>query len=203
MLATSETIHVDGTFEICPRLLYQVFTINTFVHGQQFPLVYGLLPGKSREVYNQFFMAVKEEALKSGVHFSPDEIMTDFGLAVVQALELPFPGARIHRCYCHFSQCLWRKVQRLGLVEEYKEDSTIRRFIQRSAAIAFVQLNFVQVSWNGLKAEMPDNEKLERYAAYVDETWFDGHCRPRMWNYYRHYTVAQGRTTIWMGGTTA
>ena len=62
----------------------------------------------------------------------------------------------------------------------------IRCFIQRSAAIAFVPLSFVRVSWNGLKAEMPDNEKLERYAAYFDETWFDGHFRPRMWNYYRH-----------------
>ena len=56
----------------------------------------------------------------------------------------------------------------------------IRRFIQRSAAIAFVPLSFVRVSWNGLKAEMPDNEKLERYAAYFDETWFDGHFRTRM-----------------------
>ena len=44
LLATAETIYVDGTFEICPRLFYQVFTINAFVHGQQFPLVYGLLP---------------------------------------------------------------------------------------------------------------------------------------------------------------
>ena len=64
--------------------------------------------------------------------------------------------------------------------------TAIRRFIQRSAAIAFVPLNFVRVSWNGLKAEMPDNEKLERYAAYFDEMWFDGHFRPCMWNYYRH-----------------
>ena len=103
-----------------------------------------------------------QETLKSGVHFSPDEIMTDFELALVQALELAFPGACIHGCYFNFSQCLWRKVQRLDLVEEYKEDSAIRRFIQRSATIAFIPLNFVRVSWNGLKADMPDNEKLER-----------------------------------------
>ena len=38
-------------------------------------------------------MSVKEEALKSGVHFSPDEIMADFELALVQSLELEFPGA--------------------------------------------------------------------------------------------------------------
>ena len=43
LLATAETIYVDGTFKICPRLFYQVFTINAFVHGHQFLLVYGLL----------------------------------------------------------------------------------------------------------------------------------------------------------------
>ena len=59
-LAEAETIYVDGTFEVCPRLFYQVFTINAFLHGQQFPLVYGLLPSKSRDSYNRFFMAVKQ-----------------------------------------------------------------------------------------------------------------------------------------------
>ena len=63
-------------------------------------------------------------------------------------------------------------------MENYKEDTAIRRFVQKSAVIAFVPLNFVRVSWNGLKAEMPDDEKLERYAAYFDKTWFDSHFRP-------------------------
>ena len=78
MLAIAEAIYVDGTFEICPRLFYQVFTINAFVHGQQFPLVYGLLPGKSRETYNKFFMVtVVKEAMQYGFSFSPNEIMAD------------------------------------------------------------------------------------------------------------------------------
>ena len=186
LLAEATTIYVDGTFEICPRLFYQVFTINAFIHGQQFPLVYGLLPGKSRDIYHQFFMGVKEEAMNNGQHISPEEIMTDFELALVQSLELEFPGARIHGCYFHFAQCLWRKVQRLGLVEEYKEDEFIRRFMQKSAAIAFVPPSFVRVSWNGLKADMPDNSKVQSYADYFDETWMNGQFRPRMWNYYAH-----------------
>ena len=32
LLAEATTIYVDGTFEICPRLFYQVFTINAFIH---------------------------------------------------------------------------------------------------------------------------------------------------------------------------
>ena len=72
--------------------------------------------------------------------------------------------------------------------------------MQKSAAIAFVPLNFVRVLWNNLKAGMPDNEKLERYTAYFDKTWFEGHLRPCIW--ITTDTVAQGQTTIWKGSTT-
>ncbi len=72
--------------------------------------------------------------MNHGLHISPEEIMTDFELALVQSLELEFPGARIHGCYFHFAQCLWRKVQTWpdGGVQR---DPFVRRFIQTSAAI--------------------------------------------------------------------
>ena len=58
-LSELDTIYVDGTFFTCPSLFRQLFTINGFVDGQQFPLVYGFLPTKSRADYNRFFTIVK------------------------------------------------------------------------------------------------------------------------------------------------
>ena len=52
--------------------------------------------------------------------------------------------------------------------------------------LAFVPLNFVRVSWDGLKAEMPDDEWVESFVIYIDQTWINGNFRPRMWNYYAH-----------------
>ena len=58
-------------------------------------------------------------------------------------------------------------------MEEYKEDEFIRRFIQKSAAIAFVPPSFVRVFCSCL--------------LFVShETWMNGQFRPRMWNYYAH-----------------
>ena len=48
LLAQAEKIYVDGTFQICPRVFYQIFSLHAFKNGRQFPLVYCLLPGKSR-----------------------------------------------------------------------------------------------------------------------------------------------------------
>ena len=104
----------------------------------------------------------------------------------MQSLELQFPSACIHDCYFHFTQCLWRKVQSLGLVEEYKEDGSIRQFIQKSAAIAFVPSNFVRVAWDGLKTEIPDHDKMKNYSDYFDQNWMNGQFKPCMWNYFAH-----------------
>ena len=46
------------------------------------------LPGKSRDIYNRFFMCVKAETLKCDVRISPAEIMSNFELPLVQSLEL-------------------------------------------------------------------------------------------------------------------
>ena len=52
LLGCSDVLYADGTFNICPRMFYQILTIHAFKYGKQFPLAYFLLPGKSREVYN-------------------------------------------------------------------------------------------------------------------------------------------------------
>ena len=58
LLAQSEELYIDGTFKIAPRLFYQVLTVHCFKHGKQFPLVYCLLPGKSRSVYDKCFSII-------------------------------------------------------------------------------------------------------------------------------------------------
>ena len=129
-------------------------------------------------------MAVKEEALNQDLVIAPSEVMTDYELALVQSLSLAFPGAALRGCHFHFAQCLWRKVQKLGLAEDYREKDEIRDFIQRSAAISFVPPNFVRVAWTGVKADMPDDARVKEYVEYFDKTWMDGQFRLRMWNHY-------------------
>ena len=82
-LANLDTIYVDGTFATCPSLYCQLFTINGIINGQQFPLVYGFLPTKSRADYNRFFTIVKEEMQNQGLTFQPTTIMSDFELALL------------------------------------------------------------------------------------------------------------------------
>lgn len=59
-------LYMDGTFQICPHLFYQVFTVHAFKHGQQFPLIYFLLPDKTRETYNISSILLNEAAQNFG-----------------------------------------------------------------------------------------------------------------------------------------
>ena len=108
-LSTLDTIYVDGTFQVCPSLFTQLFSINGFLHGQQFPLVYALLPSKSRNDYNRFFTLLREEMQTLGLRLEPEHVMADFKISLVQSIELQCPQASIKGCYFHFSQCLWKR----------------------------------------------------------------------------------------------
>ena len=47
--------------------------------------------------------------------WSPEKVLTDFEMALINAFETKLPNIRTTGCYFHFCQSLWRKVQELGL----------------------------------------------------------------------------------------
>ena len=99
LIAEAPSLYMDGTFQICPHLFYQVFTLHAFKHGQQFPLVYFLLPGKSREAYNTSFILLKEAAPNIGLEVEPQRVLTDFQLALQQSFAICFPQAERKGCH--------------------------------------------------------------------------------------------------------
>ena len=92
---TASTIYMDGTFKACPKLLYQLFSIHIFIEGVQFPALYALLPGKSRDVYSRFFMLLLTKLQDLQLVLQPTRILTDFELALVQSVQLAFPTSHI------------------------------------------------------------------------------------------------------------
>ena len=63
------------TFATCPRLFYQLFTINSILGKQQFPALYVPLPTKSHATYNGLFTVVKEELQNYNLELLPPRIL--------------------------------------------------------------------------------------------------------------------------------
>ena len=81
---------------------------------------------------------LNEAAQNLDLELNPSMVMSDFELALIQVVELHFPNAQHRECYFHFMQAIWRKVQSLGLQEEYRaDDSELKKFVKKMAATAF------------------------------------------------------------------
>ncbi|KAJ8686222.1 hypothetical protein QAD02_022016 [Eretmocerus hayati] len=58
---------------------------------------------------------------------APTRILSDFEMAIINASKSMLPGVPNKCCFFHFGQALYRKIQSLGLQEEYcTRESTIR-----------------------------------------------------------------------------
>ena len=109
--------------------------------GQTFPMVYALLPNKQRQTFSRTWMLLKYAMMTLGLNLSPATVVSDFELAIIQAVSLNFQQATHRGCYYHFMQALWRKVQSLGLALCYmSSDPTLKHFVKKMAAISFCPL---------------------------------------------------------------
>jgi hypothetical protein len=71
--AQSEFWLGDGTFKIVPRLFYQLYMLhgNIPTSKKAYPLVYGLMTGKSQRLYKSFFLELKSIGEKLDNSFKP------------------------------------------------------------------------------------------------------------------------------------
>ena len=179
-LAEAGTIHVDGTFSTCPRLFYQIFTIHAATHGRHIPLVYCLLPNKRQDTYERVFQILEEKVRLSLQHdLSPSSLLSDFEVAIIQAVHAVFPATSTKGCYF---QALHRKIQQLGLQVEYQQNNELRNFVRKVAALAFLPLRYVRLGWTGVKATVPALPRIDEFVDYIGSTWISGNFPPALWN---------------------
>ena len=140
-LANADTYHMDGTFATALRLFYQIVTLHAFVLGVMLPLVFG--PNKDGNTYIHFLSLVKEKSESVGFTISPQRIMQDFEIGLMNACIPVFPGVIVKGCYFHF-QCLWRRIQGIGLSVSYRENADHRNWFHMLLAMPFVPVPHVK-----------------------------------------------------------
>uniref|UniRef100_A0A8D8RSN6 FLYWCH-type domain-containing protein n=1 Tax=Cacopsylla melanoneura TaxID=428564 RepID=A0A8D8RSN6_9HEMI len=60
LLCDSQRVFMDGTFKSCPKFYFQVFTLLGLKNNVYIPLVFLLLPGKTKSIYKQAFQHVNK-----------------------------------------------------------------------------------------------------------------------------------------------
>lgn len=182
---------IDGTFKSCSKQFTQLYTIHADIGSTNnetniIPVAYALLKNKSRATYENLF-----NILKNVANWNPKNISMDFEQAAIIAIQNIFPSITINGCNFHFNQCIWRKVQELGLVIDYKNNEEIRLFIRMCAALTYLPVDDVEAGWLYIQELTPNHQKLTEFYDYFVDQWLDNpHIKLNDWNCHekRHRT---------------
>ncbi|KAL2642748.1 hypothetical protein R1flu_010335 [Riccia fluitans] len=160
-LCNATHVYMDRTFDACPQLYRQLFTLHAFFEERQVPLLYVLMNSKERVAYISLFDALKDLAITRGQQFSPQLILSDFESGLIPAIQAEFPEAHHQGCYFHFTQAIWKTVQHLGLAQHYTEDRFVQVTIRRLMALGFLPIEDVRFGLELIRVSLMEQEFVD------------------------------------------
>ena len=141
------------------------------------PLVWALLPNKSKRSYVELFTCIRNAfAEKFNDSARRRLFLTDFELAAIDAAKEVFPEDGIKGCTFHFRQALMRRVADLGLRPEYSsENAVVKDWIRQIMGLTLLPTVFLPAAWSMLKQPptFDDSDlmsKLVAFSNYFEKT---------------------------------
>lgn len=174
---------MDGTFKCTSRPAVQLYTIHALVGTGEtqrtVPLVYGLLPCKTEECYSAFFEQLKRCGEVYNLELSPLFIITDFEMATINACSRVFDDSCHKCCFFHFTQNIWKQIQKLGLAVEYGKNSDFALRIRHLFALAFLSPNEIPGAFERIKTEGIIPESAHSLLEWFDQYYVNGKLKSK------------------------
>ena len=186
----------DGTFKITPWPWYQVFIIHASVgKTSSVPVVFSLLPDKTRRSYDDLFSGLFQALSKRGLQLSANTFMSDFEINIRLAFTAHFKNINPKGCYFHFSKSIWSRVKKAGLQRFYSiksKDTKFGSFIRSIIGLPFVKIEDLDRALaNIIKlSHQLTNTRCKKFAddliLYLKSYWIQGSFSPELWNMFLH-----------------
>ena len=188
MFANSETAYMDGNFAMSPNIFHQLYIIRIPFEETSVTALYALLPNKTRATYEEVFQAIVDNCNNQRFNINDKTFVTDFEDSALRAIAAVFGRDSSKGCFYHLTQSTWRKVQDLGLAQQYTSNEEFRLFCGMIDALAFLPLTEVNEGMQYLKTLIPFNiPESEELLSYFDRTYVSGTFR------HTHQAEANGQ----------
>ena len=126
------------------------------------------MSGKRKRDYKKVLKAIKcmTRDRKLEKYF-----VVDFESAMWRAIQ----DALVCGCSFHWSQCIWRKIQDIGLAPAYKHDNATHKLCRQFLAPPYLPKEHIAAMFENLatKAATP---MLTELVTYIRINWIEGHC---------------------------
>ena len=116
----------------------------------------------------------------------PDYIVIDFEVSAYVAFKKA-TKSKIYFCLFHFGQCIFRKLQKLGLAKDFLTNIEFRMFIKCVTSLAFVPPRSVEIEYQKIlrKSSTFANINLVPFFNYFEKNFLNGTKYPIVcWNAY-------------------
>lgn len=190
ILCEEKRVFADGTFKCVPNFFNSLYTLHVMRDGIMVTCVYCLLTNRTSSTYINMLRMIQDICSEYDLALNPESFTIDFELAMVRAINTVLPQTQVVGCLFHFSQCLRRKVQELGLARQYSEsngDNGVQKTVRRVAALAFMKLENLEEAYTPIVLDMPEeNHLLDEFMSYFHNNFFKENARfpPKTWNHF-------------------
>ena len=146
-----------------------------------------LLENKTRDSYCEALREIQKISFEAGKSVDPEQITTDFELALQQAIKLIFCNCVLKGCWFHYSQALLRKVGQLGIKTKYKVDYKFRFWINQFISLALIPIETLENAFDKIieGAKQFNSEPISNFLKYFIKQWLHGHQAPIIWNQHK------------------
>ena len=189
LMKDADCLYMDGTFFVAPDLFCQLYTIHVYKYNNMICCAYFCLPNKTANTYVKMLQMIQQRIPIRATRFQ-----IDYEGAARNAINQVFPDKTTKGCFFHYTQCLWRKVQQIGLVTDYNTgEGPVRDMVRRTAGLPLLKPQDVQVGFESASAivnEMTEHQiiahKMNEYCEYVWTTWIGPNALfpQEMWTRY-------------------
>ena len=169
-IAEATNVQFDGTFDTVPIQFYQLWTIFVAVGRHTIPAIHCLMTAKTQCLYRE----VLESLITHISEFKPVASMSDWERASRNAFKDVFPQIRIYGCLFHYTQCIWAKVQKLGLTHAFKSNPEISKFTRLLMALPFLPASLISPTFNLISTPSLDGSEalmVGKLKKYIKKYW--------------------------------
>ena len=106
--------------------------------------------------------------------FIPEISISDWEPAPRNAFKEVYPTIQNQGCWFHFTQRIWAKTQKLGLVHSFHDNPETAKFIRNLMAIPFLPASLIRATYAFLQVQDLTNlesGKLEQIRKYFKKRW--------------------------------
>lgn len=134
---------------------------------QAIPFIYVLMSRKSERCYVHLFQTLQQMFPLNG-----HSVMTDFELAMRNAIRTVYPHIKLYTCWFHFCQAAKRKASQLmNLVHHMKSNANIRNAYYKLLALPLLPASEIIACFQMIKSQVADEKVFKPFLRYFERQW--------------------------------